>query len=93
MTDKFICPVCGYTLLRENNSLKCGKGHCFDISSSGYVNLLTKGGKKGHGDDKKMVKAKGVSLRDLIPWKNIGIVWSDPAMPIFSVLGAVRLLR
>ncbi|MCI8603035.1 MAG: methyltransferase domain-containing protein [Ruminiclostridium sp.] len=58
MTDKFICPVCGHTLLRENNFLKCGKGHCFDISSSGYVNLLTKGGKKGHGDDKKMVKAR-----------------------------------
>lgn len=33
---------------------------------------------------------KGVSLRDYILWKNIGIVWSDPAMPIFSVLGVVR---
>lgn len=58
MYEKFICPVCGYPLLRENSSLKCGKGHCFDISSSGYVNLLTKGGKKGHGDDKKMVRAR-----------------------------------
>ncbi len=58
MPDKFICPLCGDILLRENKSLKCGKGHCFDISSSGYVNLLTKSGKKGHGDDKKMVRAR-----------------------------------
>lgn len=36
---------------------------------------------------------KGVSLRDFIPWKNIGIVWRNPAMPIFSVPGAVRLLQ
>ena len=36
---------------------------------------------------------KGCSLRDFTPWKNIGIVWSDPAMPIFLSLGAVRLLQ
>ena len=36
---------------------------------------------------------KGVSLRDFIPWKNIGIVWRNPAMPIFSVPGAAQLLR
>ncbi len=44
------------------------------------------------GADEKE-ELKGVSLRDFIPWKNIGIVWRNPAMPIFSVLGAVRLLR
>lgn len=58
MYDKFICPVCGNRLLKSDNSLKCSRNHCFDISSSGYVNLLTKGGKKGHGDDKKMVRAR-----------------------------------
>ena len=41
----------------------------------------------------KKVQQKGVSLRDFIPWKNIGIVWRNPAMPIFSVPGAVRLLQ
>lgn len=58
MYEKFICPVCGSELFKYNSSLKCVRNHCFDISSSGYVNLLTKGGKKGHGDDKKMVKAR-----------------------------------
>lgn len=58
MTDGFICPVCGSSLNQTDNSLKCENNHCFDISKSGYVNLLTKGGKKGHGDDKLMVKAR-----------------------------------
>lgn len=58
MYEKFICPVCGNILSKYGNSLKCVRNHCFDISSSGYVNLLTRGGKKGHGDDKKMVRAR-----------------------------------
>ena len=41
----------------------------------------------------KETPLKGGSLRDFTPWKNIGIVWSDPAMPIFLSLGAVRLLQ
>lgn len=44
-------------------------------------------------DEEKRGFVKGVSLRDFIPWKNIGIVWRNPAMPIFSVPGAVRLLQ
>ena len=58
MKNGFICPVCKAPLERKDNSLICEKGHCFDISKYGYVNLLTKGGKKGHGDDKLMVKAR-----------------------------------
>lgn len=58
MTEGFICPICGSGLTKADNTLKCENNHCFDISKSGYVNLLTKGGKKGHGDDKLMVKAR-----------------------------------
>ncbi|MCM1299200.1 MAG: methyltransferase domain-containing protein [Firmicutes bacterium] len=58
MTDKFICPVCGSALSLSVNTLRCENNHCFDVSKSGYVNLLTKGGKKGHGDDKLMVRAR-----------------------------------
>ena len=58
MKNGFICPVCKAPLERKENSLICEKWHCFDISKYGYVNLLTKGGKKGHGDDKLMVKAR-----------------------------------
>ena len=58
MTEGFLCPVCGSVLNQADNTLKCENNHCFDISKNGYVNLLTKGGKKGHGDDKLMVKAR-----------------------------------
>ncbi|MBD5116090.1 MAG: methyltransferase domain-containing protein [Ruminococcaceae bacterium] len=58
MSSKFICPLCGNKLVKNIGSFKCLKNHCFDISGSGYVNLITKGGKKGHGDDKLMVKAR-----------------------------------
>ena len=56
MTD-FICPVCGKRLTEETGSLKCGSGHCFDISRKGTVNLLVSN-KANHGDDKRMVSAR-----------------------------------
>lgn len=59
----FICPVCGGRLTLENRSLRCGKGHSFDIAKSGYVNLLLSSGQgKRHGDDRLMVIAR----RDLL---------------------------
>lgn len=58
MSNEFICPLCGNPLIKEGSSFKCLKNHCFDISGSGYVNLITSGGKKGHGDDKLMVRAR-----------------------------------
>lgn len=33
------CPVCGGALLRKGGSLVCAKGHCYDISRQGDVNL------------------------------------------------------
>ncbi len=53
----FICPVCKNELVRVENSLKCSKGHCFDISRKGVVNLLISN-KSHHGDDKRMVNAR-----------------------------------
>jgi len=36
----FICPVCGEALRLKERSLVCARGHCFDLSKYGYVNLL-----------------------------------------------------
>lgn len=55
---RLICPVCGGEFGLADNTLRCQNNHCFDISKYGYVNLLTKGGKKGHGDDRLMVNAR-----------------------------------
>lgn len=37
----FKCPVCGGTMaIKNHNSLICKNGHCFDLSRTGYLNLL-----------------------------------------------------
>lgn len=56
----FICPICKKELLREENTLKCENSHSFDISSSGYVNLLNPGKKNNSraGDSKEMIRAR-----------------------------------
>ena len=60
----FICPVCAEkhgaaapALNREGAMLRCEKGHSFDISSKGYVNLLLSQHKntKDPGDSKAAV--------------------------------------
>lgn len=61
--DLVCCPVCGGSLISEGQSLMCsgeGRRHCFDIASSGYVNLLPPGkGKNSRtGDDKFMISAR-----------------------------------
>ena len=64
------CPVCGEKsgnpplLTRDENSLRCPKNHCFDISSKGYVNLLLSQHKnvKDPGDSKEMVAARRLFL-------------------------------
>lgn len=60
-----ICPVCSekgasVALVRDGNSLRCRKGHSFDISAKGYVNLLLSQHKnvKDPGDSKEMVAAR-----------------------------------
>ena len=58
--EKLICPICSSPLSRIDNSLKCENKHSFDLSSSGYINLL-KPGKKNNakaGDSKEMIKAR-----------------------------------
>ena len=40
MKNGFICPKCKAPLTVSGGSLRCPDGHCYDISSGGYVNLL-----------------------------------------------------
>ena len=62
--SKFICPICGKGLHQEGSSLKCEKGHCFDVAKEGYVNLLPPNFKKSQlpGDNKIMVNARHAFL-------------------------------
>lgn len=54
----FVCPICSFMLKREDKSLKCKNNHSFDISKSGYTNLLLSQKSGNHGDDKLMVRAR-----------------------------------
>ncbi|MBQ7117783.1 MAG: methyltransferase domain-containing protein [Clostridia bacterium] len=55
-----ICPVCGEALDKENRSLKCINGHCFDRAKEGYVNLIAGAHKKGSliGDNRAMALSR-----------------------------------
>lgn len=56
----YICPVCKKKLKKKTSRYLCKNNHCFDISSKGYVNLLTTKGHnpKNAGDNPLMVKAR-----------------------------------
>lgn len=64
--DFLICPLCGASLFKEGGSLFCTgiRRHCYDVASSGYVNLLPPGkGKNAHtGDDAGMIAARSAFL-------------------------------
>lgn len=53
-----VCPVCKNELTKEEKSYYCTgeKRHCFDISSTGHVNLCP--GKSTGGDDKRAVRSR-----------------------------------
>ena len=56
----FVCPVDGRPLFKENNSLRCDKGHVYDLAREGYYNLLLVQQKASldPGDNKDMVAAR-----------------------------------
>lgn len=55
-----ICPICEKRFFKAEGALKCENSHSFDISSSGYVNLLNPGKKNNFkaGDSKEMIRAR-----------------------------------
>ena len=54
------CPVCQSGLTRQERQYACDKGHNFDISEKGYVNLLLASQKKTKdpGDSKEMMESR-----------------------------------
>ncbi len=58
--ENLICPRCGCRLSQEGGSLYCFYKHCYDLSSSGYVNLVLSGAKSqdNSGDNKDMMRSR-----------------------------------
>lgn len=40
VADALRCPLCGEPMALQGSSLRCGRGHSFDVSAKGYVNLM-----------------------------------------------------
>ena len=53
------CPVCGEMLSRLDQTMRCSRGHSFDVAKEGYVNLL-RSNKNGDkiGDDKYSARSR-----------------------------------
>lgn len=58
VVDKLVCPVCGSDLVLEERSLRCERGHAFDIAKQGYANLLPGNARPGTADTAEMVTAR-----------------------------------
>ena len=58
----YICPKCKKGLTLTDKSYRCSRGHCFDLSSKGYVNLLMSGKSGIHGDNKEMLLSRRAFL-------------------------------
>ena len=56
------CPICKDKLIKDQGCYRCHKGHSFDISKEGYLNLLVKQGQKEYGDTFEMISARSVFL-------------------------------
>jgi 23S rRNA (guanine745-N1)-methyltransferase len=58
--ESLACPLDGAPLQRQGMTLSCTAGHCFDVASQGYVNLLPVQNKRSldPGDSKEMVAAR-----------------------------------
>lgn len=63
ITEALSCPICNRRMNVENRTLYCEgiKRHCYDMASSGYVNMTSPGQSNG-GDSKVAVRARTAFL-------------------------------
>ncbi|MBX5469806.1 MAG: 23S rRNA methyltransferase [Thermoleophilaceae bacterium] len=59
--DMLACPHCGDPLALRERSLRCRRGHAFDVARQGYVTLLPGEARPG-GDTSEMVEARAAFL-------------------------------
>ena len=57
------CPVCAEPVQVDDDQVRCGRGHGFNIARQGYVSLTSGHGGPGTGDSAAMVMAREAFLR------------------------------
>jgi 23S rRNA (guanine745-N1)-methyltransferase len=60
--DLLACPHCRGDLELAGKSLRCPRGHSFDVARQGYVTLTPGGALRHHGDTRAMVAARAAFL-------------------------------
>ncbi|GAA2291753.1 hypothetical protein GCM10010149_43990 [Nonomuraea roseoviolacea subsp. roseoviolacea] len=53
-----VCPICREKVTIDQNAVRCGDGHAFDIAKQGYVSLLVGSRVPGTADSAEMVAAR-----------------------------------
>lgn len=61
VVDLLRCPLCAAALEIDDRSLRCRRGHAFDVAKQGYVNL-TGSAQPAHADTPAMVSARAELL-------------------------------
>lgn len=62
VVDLLACPVCRGSCRLDAASVRCSRGHVFDVARQGYVNLLAGGADTGTADTPGMVAARAAFL-------------------------------
>ena len=58
VVDCLACPYCRLPLSEVDGTVRCARGHSFDLARQGYVTLLPAGARGPAGDDAAMVAAR-----------------------------------
>ena len=58
------CPRCGASLATDGASLRCAEGHCYDLSSRGYVNLAPDRAQSSEKYDAELFESRRAILDD-----------------------------
>lgn len=58
------CPKCGAEFSLERGQLRCGNGHCYDLSAKGYVNLAPAHDQKKEKYDAALFEARSRIFSD-----------------------------
>ncbi|GGS78613.1 putative RNA methyltransferase [Nonomuraea spiralis] len=62
IVEHLICPVCRADVELADGTLRCARGHSFDVAKQGYVSLLTGSRPPGTADSPAMVAARAAFL-------------------------------
>jgi 23S rRNA (guanine745-N1)-methyltransferase len=93
VVDLLACPACAGRLQTSAGTLRCDRGHSFDVARQGYVSLLAAGAEVGAGDTAEMVDARARFLAaghfaPLVAALADRAAAAAPASPVIADIGA-----